>query len=779
MNDKQGLLRLMRNEGYDLSKFELVAIPEAFSDASDCDQIGHSGLLEYDGILEEECDGEDSECYMSEANATEEFNVTIEHVGEDIGQETNDIHLLDVEEQHGSTRQFCKEDILDIGIEASDLNSLLEQFEESESPKKVAEAPPAVCTDLPQGKEPKVSRDPRPFRNPEDVIKKIAPVKRKAAILLETQALPLKRTKAKAAVEGRKLSDTPNVSHVPQAKGPVKPSPQAEIQKAIHLARSNTSSPIPFNLKALIPAPKYLSMEHDYCLSPAASEKSSASDVGSHMSKEERRAYYKNKYRVKKKLQGYESPSLSPSVSSSPASMSPASGSPNSHQEEANEQAPAAKSLCPNPVPLFDKIPAYFSKKLLVGMYKEIDQDNPNKPVHQAFDQSIFVMNNNTEVKENMHAGQDGERNSQSHFRRRRRSSLRRSKPRRNSLSSQSDCSSCSDDSYRKSDGHSSPLNSGSQSWGRRRRRRTRSSMCSAASRSRSRSRSSSRSLSRSSYSSPDSRWRSRSRSFSRSRSRSRSYSRSRSRSYSRSRSRSRSRSYSQSPRYSRSRSRSFSRSRSRSLSKSRKYSRHTRSYSRSPSRSPSRTRSSVSHRRSLSRARSERSKSRSRRKSGRSESRSRNRHALGPSFDPNEVKYTEEQLQEFAERRVVYVGNIDAETKKIDLYQQFSKFGTVEKVTLHFREDQDSYGFVTFRYKCDAVAAIAAGNDPHGPQYDLCFGGRRKFCKTKYEDLDSLTKASEELKFGYHGNAKAMEPAAEESEFDKLLKAAMKNTKR
>ena len=34
------------------------------------------------------------------------------------------------------------------------------------------------------------------------------------------------------------------------------------------------------------------------------------------------------------------------------------------------------------------------------------------------------------------------------------------------------------------------------------------------------------------------------------------------------------------------------------------------------------------------------------------------------------------------------------------------------------------------------AFLLFAAGNDPDGPQYDMCFGGRRKFCMTKYEDL-------------------------------------------
>lgn len=48
-----------------------------------------------------------------------------------------------------------------------------------------------------------------------------------------------------------------------------------------------------------------------------------------------------------------------------------------------------------------------------------------------------------------------------------------------------------------------------------------------------------------------------------------------------------------------------------------------------------------------------------------------------------------------------------------------------------------DNYGFVTFAYKVDAYEAVEHGNDdPNQPHYDLCFGGRRAFCKTRYSDL-------------------------------------------
>jgi hypothetical protein len=49
----------------------------------------------------------------------------------------------------------------------------------------------------------------------------------------------------------------------------------------------------------------------------------------------------------------------------------------------------------------------------------------------------------------------------------------------------------------------------------------------------------------------------------------------------------------------------------------------------------------------------------------------------------------------------------------------------------------RDNYGFVTFAFKVDAYEAVEHGNDdPSLPKYDLCFGGRRTFCKVRYSDL-------------------------------------------
>ena len=57
--------------------------------------------------------------------------------------------------------------------------------------------------------------------------------------------------------------------------------------------------------------------------------------------------------------------------------------------------------------------------------------------------------------------------------------------------------------------------------------------------------------------------------------------------------------------------------------------------------------------------------------------------------------------------------------------------------VLIWFSFFRDNYGFVTFMSKNDAFAAIEHGNDDTSqPKVDLCFGGRRAFCKEKYADL-------------------------------------------
>ncbi|KAH9518450.1 hypothetical protein Btru_016838 [Bulinus truncatus] len=97
-------------------------------------------------------------------------------------------------------------------------------------------------------------------------------------------------------------------------------------------------------------------------------------------------------------------------------------------------------------------------------------------------------------------------------------------------------------------------------------------------------------------------------------------------------------------------------------------------------------------------------------------------------------------------ERRVVYVGKIPSDYTKRQLYQRFECFGEIKEVKLNFREHGDNYGFVTFAYACDAIAAKERGNNTSDPvKFDLCFGGRRRFCADQYADLDGNQEVEEE----------------------------------
>jgi len=107
------------------------------------------------------------------------------------------------------------------------------------------------------------------------------------------------------------------------------------------------------------------------------------------------------------------------------------------------------------------------------------------------------------------------------------------------------------------------------------------------------------------------------------------------------------------------------------------------------------------------------------------------------PDQPPREVQRRKQRQVE--ERRVVYVGRITEGITRADLRKRFETFGPIEEISVHFRDRGDNYGFVTFRNKADAFAAIEQGNDDTSyPKVDLCFGGRRTFCKEKYSDLDS-----------------------------------------
>ncbi|XP_053731001.1 peroxisome proliferator-activated receptor gamma coactivator-related protein 1 isoform X1 [Synchiropus splendidus] len=227
------------------------------------------------------------------------------------------------------------------------------------------------------------------------------------------------------------------------------------------------------------------------------------------------------------------------------------------------------------------------------------------------------------------------------------------------------------------------------------------------------------------------------------------------------------------------------SRSRSRSPARKRYRSHSSRSSSSSSSRSSSRSCSPPRRRRySYSSSRSgswSRSRSRSRSRSPQRRTQwNRGRRNYSPSYrsgygcnvKPNaeEVKRRKEKAIE--ERRVVYIGGIRGTMTQRELRDRFSYFGEVEECTLHFRDQGDNYGFVTYYKTNDAFDAIENGNKLRKADelpFDLCFGGRRQFCKSTYADLDSC-REYDPLPGKAKNNA---------LDFDTLLKQAQQNLKR
>ncbi|XP_067909345.1 peroxisome proliferator-activated receptor gamma coactivator-related protein 1 [Heterodontus francisci] len=229
----------------------------------------------------------------------------------------------------------------------------------------------------------------------------------------------------------------------------------------------------------------------------------------------------------------------------------------------------------------------------------------------------------------------------------------------------------------------------------------------------------------------------------------------------------------------------STSRSRSHSpAQKRRRYcrrrSRHSRHSSRSDSRSSSRSRSySRSNSRSDSGSRS-RSRSRSSRRC------SIRMSYFTDAYDPyieeprnrylrHEARARNSRRRELAieERRVVYVGKIRTGMMREELRRRFEVFGEIEDCNIYFRNEGDNYGFVTYRYTCDAFAAIENGQTLRKPDelpFDLCFGGRRQFCKTNYADLDSS-----HTDFGSYSTKSKFDSL----DFDTLLKQAKRSLRR
>ncbi|KAK5853987.1 hypothetical protein PBY51_015094 [Eleginops maclovinus] len=232
----------------------------------------------------------------------------------------------------------------------------------------------------------------------------------------------------------------------------------------------------------------------------------------------------------------------------------------------------------------------------------------------------------------------------------------------------------------------------------------------------------------------------------------------------------------------------SRSRSRSHSPSKKRYHPHQSESSSSSSSRSSSRSSPSVSRspprrRRKFSYSSSRSgSWSRSRSRSGSPQRRaqwSRTRRLYSPSCmnsyaqaGKNNVEVKRLKEKAIEERRVVYVGRIRGTMTQKELRERFSLFGEIEECTLHFRDHGDNYGFVTYYDTKNAFTAIENGSKLRKSDelpFDLCFGGRRQFCKSNYADLDSSKEydtSSGKSKF-------------QALDFDTLLKQAQQTQKR
>ncbi|KAG8006213.1 Peroxisome proliferator-activated receptor gamma coactivator 1-alpha, partial [Nibea albiflora] len=90
-------------------------------------------------------------------------------------------------------------------------------------------------------------------------------------------------------------------------------------------------------------------------------------------------------------------------------------------------------------------------------------------------------------------------------------------------------------------------------------------------------------------------------------------------------------------------------------------------------------------------------------------------------------------------ERRVVYVGRLRSDCTRTELKRRFEVFGEIEECAVNLRDDGDNFGFITYRYTCDAFAALENGHTlrrSNEPQFELCFGGQKQFCKSHYTDL-------------------------------------------
>ncbi|XP_060791330.1 peroxisome proliferator-activated receptor gamma coactivator 1-alpha isoform X3 [Neoarius graeffei] len=113
--------------------------------------------------------------------------------------------------------------------------------------------------------------------------------------------------------------------------------------------------------------------------------------------------------------------------------------------------------------------------------------------------------------------------------------------------------------------------------------------------------------------------------------------------------------------------------------------------------------------------------------------------------YERREVERAEQREKQrkraIEERRVLYVGRLRADSTRSELKQRFEVFGEIEECAINLKHNGDNFGFITYRYTCDAFAALENGHTlrrPNEPQFELCFGGQKQFCKSNYTDLDS-----------------------------------------
>ncbi|XP_061409185.1 peroxisome proliferator-activated receptor gamma coactivator 1-alpha-like isoform X1 [Lethenteron reissneri] len=107
-------------------------------------------------------------------------------------------------------------------------------------------------------------------------------------------------------------------------------------------------------------------------------------------------------------------------------------------------------------------------------------------------------------------------------------------------------------------------------------------------------------------------------------------------------------------------------------------------------------------------------------------------------------AKQRERQREKaFEERRVVHVGRLPSDLSRSDLQKRFEVFGDIEECVINLRDNGESYAFLTFRFTCDACAAVQSGHTLSRPgecHLDIGYGGRRLSCRTGYTDLDPTT---------------------------------------